>query len=38
MLDVSLGGGGNYLLLYFLIRKIIPYNIVETGVAAGGLA
>tara|TARA_B100000035_G_C21030576_1_gene568203 strand:- start:1731 stop:2501 length:771 start_codon:yes stop_codon:yes gene_type:complete len=35
MLDVSLGGGGNYLLLYFLIRKIIPYNIVETGVAAG---
>lgn len=35
MLDVSLGGGGNYLLLYFLIRKISPQNIVETGVAAG---
>tara|TARA_Y100000389_G_scaffold167531_1_gene172763 strand:- start:11084 stop:11845 length:762 start_codon:yes stop_codon:yes gene_type:complete len=34
-LDVSLGGGGNYVLLYFLIRKLKPLNIVETGVAAG---
>lgn len=34
-LDVSLGGGGNYILLYFLIRKLKPLNIVETGVAAG---
>lgn len=34
-LNVSLGGGGNYPLLYFLIRKINPNNIVETGVAAG---
>ena len=34
-LNVSLGGGGNYILLYFLIRKFKPLNIVETGVAAG---
>jgi len=34
-LSISLGGGGNYLLLYFLIRKLKPLNIVETGVAAG---
>ncbi len=31
----SLGGGGNYLLLYFLIRKFKPEVIIETGVAAG---
>ncbi len=30
-----LGGGGNYILLYFLIRKFKLLNIVETGVAAG---
>ena len=34
-LNVSLGGGGNYILLYFLIRKFKPLNIVETGVGAG---
>lgn len=34
-LNVPLGGGGNYILLYFLIRKIKPLNVVETGVAAG---
>ena len=34
-LKVSLGGGGNYILLYFLILKFKPLNIVETGVAAG---
>ena len=34
-LNVSLGGGGNYILLYFLIRKFKLVNIVETGVAAG---
>ena len=34
-LKVSLGGGGNYILLYFLILKFNPLNIVETGVAAG---
>ncbi len=34
-LDVKLGGGGNYILLYFLVRKFKPLNIVETGVAAG---
>ena len=34
-LEVSLGGGGNYILLYFLILKFKPLNIVETGVAAG---
>ena len=31
----SLGGGGNYFLLYFLVRKFCPKIIVETGVAAG---
>ena len=30
-----LGGGGNYELLYFIIRKIKPNTVVETGVAAG---
>ena len=34
-LKISLGGGGNYLLLYFLTRKLKPLNVVETGVAAG---
>ena len=34
-LTVSLGGGGHYILLYFLIRKFKLLNIVETGVAAG---
>ena len=34
-LNISLGGGGNYILLYFLILKFKPINIVETGVAAG---
>jgi predicted O-methyltransferase YrrM len=34
-LDVSLGGGGNYALLFFLIQKFNLINVVETGVAAG---
>ena len=34
-LNISLGGGGNYKLLYFLIRKFKLLNIVETGVSAG---
>lgn len=34
-LTVPLGGRGNYVLLYFLIRKFKLRNIVETGVAAG---
>ena len=34
-LSISLGGGGNYILLYFLVRKIMPKTVVETGVAAG---
>ena len=34
-LNISLGGGGNYILLYFLIRKFKLLNVVETGVAAG---
>jgi len=34
-LTVPLGGGGNYILLYFLIRKFKLLNIVETGVASG---
>ncbi|WP_440633377.1 class I SAM-dependent methyltransferase [Candidatus Pelagibacter sp. HIMB1485] len=34
-LNMSFGGGGNYILLYFLIRKFNLINIVETGVAAG---
>lgn len=34
-LYISFGGGGNCLLLYFLIRKFKLLNIVETGVAAG---
>ena len=34
-LSVSLGGGGNFILLYFLTRKFRPKVVVETGVAAG---
>lgn len=34
-LDVSLGGGGNYVFLYFLTRLKKPSCVVETGVAAG---
>ena len=34
-LNVSFGGRGNFVLLYFLIRKFKLTNIVETGVAAG---
>ena len=34
-LSVKLGGGGNFVLLYFLARKLKPEIIVETGVAAG---
>lgn len=34
-LDVPMGGAGNFFLLYFLVRKIKPSIIVETGVAAG---
>ena len=31
----DLGGGGNYPLLYFLVRTLNPKSVVETGVAAG---
>ena len=34
-LGMDLGGGGHYLLLYFLTRHLNPACIVETGVAAG---
>jgi len=34
-LDINLGGGGNYPLLYFVTRLLKPEAIVETGVAAG---
>jgi predicted O-methyltransferase YrrM len=34
-IDLSLGGGGAYPLLYFLTRKLKPNNILETGVAVG---
>ena len=34
-LNKNLGGGGNYLLLYFLVRKFKPSCVLETGVAAG---
>ncbi|MFB6225369.1 MAG: class I SAM-dependent methyltransferase [Candidatus Paceibacteria bacterium] len=33
--DVELGGGGNYVFLYFLTRLTEPSCVVETGVAAG---
>ena len=34
-LKFPLGGGGNYFLLYFLVRKFCPKITIETGVAAG---
>jgi predicted O-methyltransferase YrrM len=34
-LSIDLGGPGNFPLLYFLVRKMKPSNVVETGVAAG---
>jgi predicted O-methyltransferase YrrM len=34
-IDVPLGGGGNYPLLYFFTRLRRPATVVETGVAAG---
>ncbi len=34
-LNLKLGGGANLLLLYFLVRKIKPKIVIETGVAAG---
>ena len=34
-LNISFGGRGNFILLYFLIRKFKLVNIVETGVATG---
>ena len=34
-INISFGGRGNFILLYFLIRKFKLFNIVETGVAAG---
>lgn len=32
---VDLGGGGDYALLYFLVRYLKPLRVLETGVAAG---
>ena len=32
---LDLGGGGNYFLLYFLVRKFKPNIVLETGVAMG---
>ena len=34
-IEINLGGGGNYILAYFLARNLRPEVIVETGVAAG---
>ncbi|MCB9991005.1 MAG: class I SAM-dependent methyltransferase [Rhodospirillales bacterium] len=34
-IELDLGGGGNYPLLYFLVRYLQPENVIETGVAAG---
>ena len=34
-LNISMGGGGHYFLLYYLIRKLKPNVVVETGVALG---
>ena len=31
----AMGGGGHYLLLYFLVRRIKPEVVVETGVSSG---
>ena len=33
--NTKIGDGGNYLLLYFLVRKFKPACVVETGVASG---
>ncbi len=35
VLDMDLGGGGNYPVLYFLTRHLSAKTVVETGVAAG---
>ena len=35
LINLSLGGGGHYTLLYFLVRKFKPNIVIETGVAAG---
>ena len=35
LINLSLGGGAHYTLLYFLVRKFKPNIIIETGVAAG---
>ena len=35
LIGVNLGGGGNYILAYFMARHLLPDVIVETGVAAG---
>ncbi len=34
-IDIDLGGGGDYRLLYFMVRYHKPKTVVETGVAAG---
>jgi predicted O-methyltransferase YrrM len=34
-IGINLGGGGNYILAYFLARNLRPEVMVETGVAAG---
>ena len=34
-IGITMGGGGHYLLLYFLTRKLKPNVVVETGVALG---
>jgi len=34
-LNLDLGGGGNFILLNFLVRKLKPNIVVETGVGAG---
>ena len=34
-IELDLGGGGHYYLLYFLVRYLMPSTVVETGVAAG---
>jgi hypothetical protein len=33
-LDIDLGGGGHYPLLYFLVRHLRPQTVLETGVAS----
>ena len=34
-ISFKMGGGGHYLLLYFLVRRLKPSVVVETGVASG---